>query len=170
MTGRRTLWILSTGQETDRRLPPPVLTHIMLQRWVTWDNGVVHFWHLILFRFTVGYDGMLSRRRACYHRFFDKARETVRKRFIPKVIPQNKYNQFPIKFSAIILYLLYFFKIRKAVIAERTTDITVTNIAIKTRLSERERTKRYIQIFISSLSPSFCTSSNHPRVYFSKKE
>lgn len=160
MTGRRTLWILSTGQETDRRLPPPVLTHIMLHGWMTWDNGVVHFW----------YDGMLSQRRACYHRFFDKARETVRKRFIPKVIPQNKYNQFPIKFSAIILYLLYFFKIRKAVIAERTTDITVTNIAIKTRLSERERTKRYIQIFISSLSPSFCTSSNHPRVYFSKKE
>lgn len=140
MTGRGALWIHITGQETDRRLPPPVLTHIMLQRWVTWDNGVVHFWHLILFRFTVGYDGMLSRRRACYHRFFDKARETVRKRFIPKVIPQNKYNQFPIKFSAIILYLLYFFKIRKAVIAERT-DITVTNIAIKTRLSEKGKNK-----------------------------
>lgn len=35
---------------------------------------------------------------------------------------------------------------------------------------KRERTKRYIQIFISSLSPSFCTLSNHPRVYFSKKE
>lgn len=141
MTGRGALWIHITGHETDRRLPPPVLTHIMLQRWVTWDNGVVHFWHLILFRFTVGYDGMLSRRRACYHRFFDKARETVRKRFIPKVIPQNKYNQFPIKFSAIILYLLYFFKIRKAVIAERTTDITVTDIAIKNRLSEKGKNK-----------------------------
>lgn len=84
---------------------------------------------------------MLSQRRACYHRFFDKARETVRKRFIPKVIPQNKYNQFPIKFSAIILYLLYFFKIRKAVIAERTTDITVTDIAIKNRLSEKGKNK-----------------------------
>lgn len=141
MTGRRTLWILSTGQETDRRLPPPVLTDIMLHGWMTWDNGVVHFWHLILFRFTVRYDGMLSRRRACYHRLFDKARETVRKRFIPKVIPQNKYNQFPIKFSAIILYLLYFFKIRKAVIAERTTDITVTDIAIKNRLSEKGKNK-----------------------------
>lgn len=131
MTGRGALWIHITGQETDRRLPPPVLTHIMLHGWMTWDNGVVHFW----------YDGMLSQRRACYHRFFDKARETVRKRFIPKVIPQNKYNQFPIKFSAIILYLLYFFKIRKAVIAERTTDITVTNIAIKNRLSEKGKNK-----------------------------
>lgn len=134
MTGRGTLWIHIIGQETDRWLPLSVLTHIMQPRWVTGDNGVVHFRHLFLFPFTVRYDGMLSRRRACYHRFFGKARETAKERFIPKVFQQNKYNQLPIKFSAIILYLLYFFKTRKAVIAERT-DITVANIAIKTRLS-----------------------------------
>lgn len=48
----------------------------------------------------------------------------------------------------IILYFLYFFKIRKVVIVERIIDIIVINIVIKNRLFEKGKNKvLYIDIY-----------------------